>query len=137
MSGKWIAAFLLLPALLITSPLRASNSDVIARWYAAVLAADREALERLLADEALIALDDLGVTQSKSEFIDSMDEWETASSGATIRHRIETEQGDTVSVLACYDFPGNDTLMRETFVISDSRIVANRQATVDETCNSY
>ncbi|MFU0507186.1 DUF4440 domain-containing protein [Pseudaminobacter sp. NGMCC 1.201702] len=137
MTGKRIAASLFLLALLTALPSRASDSDLIEQWYAAVLAVDLDELANLLADDASITLDDLGVTQSKSEFIASMDEWETASEGATIRHRIEADQGDTTTVLACYDFPANDILMRETFVISDGRIAGNRQATVAETCDSY
>ncbi|MGC4034130.1 MAG: hypothetical protein QM754_20815 [Tepidisphaeraceae bacterium] len=60
-----------------------------------MLVADRTELSDLLADDARIRLDDIGIEQSKQEFIASMDEWQGAVSGAAIRHRIEkTEGGD-------------------------------------------
>ncbi|WP_378947065.1 nuclear transport factor 2 family protein [Mesorhizobium sp. ANAO-SY3R2] len=111
-----------------------AQQSIVDRWYAALLQADRAALSELLADDATIRLDDLGVTQSKDEFIASMDEWQSAVKGAAIRHRVESEVGDTVVVLTCYDFPNNDMAMRETFTTRDGRIVANTQMTIGEDC---
>lgn len=112
-----------------------AQESIVDRWYAALLQADRTALSDLLADDATVRLDDLGVTQSKDEFIASMDEWQSAAKGATIRHRVESEVGDTVAVLTCYDFPNNDMAMRETFTTKDDRIVVNTQMTIGEDCD--
>lgn len=112
-----------------------AQESIVDRWYAALLQADRAALMELLTDDATIRLDDLGVTQSKDEFIASMNEWQSAVKGAAIRHRIDSEAGDTVAVLACYDFPNNDMAMRETFTTRDGRIVANTQMTIGEDCD--
>lgn len=112
-----------------------AQESIVDRWYAALLQADRAELSELLADDATIRLDDLGVTQSKDEFIASMDEWQSAVKGAAIRHRVESEVGDTVAVLTCYDFPNNDMAMRETFTTKDDRIVANTQMTIGEDCD--
>lgn len=115
----------------------AQETDIVDRWYQALLKADRAALSELLADDATIRLEDIGVTQTKAEFIASMDEWEAAVSGATIRHTVESTVGDTTTVLACYDFPTSKMLMRETFTTRDGRIVANTQVTVgDGACGS-
>lgn len=113
-----------------------AQQSIIDRWYDALLKADRVALSELLADDATITLDDLDVVQTKAEFIASMDEWQTAAKGATIRHKIESEVGDTTMVLACYDFPGNDMTMREMFTMRDGRIVANTQSTVGDGCEA-
>ncbi|MCA0275920.1 MAG: nuclear transport factor 2 family protein [Proteobacteria bacterium] len=112
-----------------------AQESVVDRWYDALLVADRAALSELLARDATIRLDDLGVTQTKEEFIASMDEWQTAVKGAKIRHRVESEMGDTVAVLACYDFPNNDMTMRETFTTKNGLIVANTQMTIGEDCD--
>lgn len=112
-----------------------AQESVVDRWYDALLVADRAALSELLARDATIRLDDLGVTQTKEEFIASMDEWQTAVKGAKIRHRVESEMGDTVAVLTCYDFPNNDMTMRETFTTKDGLIVANTQMTIGEDCD--
>ncbi|TPK89105.1 nuclear transport factor 2 family protein, partial [Mesorhizobium sp. B2-4-16] len=102
-------------ALLISSLVRASADDgaIIDRWYSALLAADRTELSELLADDVRMKLDDIGVVQTKQDFIASIDEWQSAVAGAAIRHRIERSENGETTVLACYDFPSNDTLMRE------------------------
>jgi len=116
---------------------RADDSDVISRWYSALLVADRTELSDLLDDNVRIKLDDLGVVQSKQEFIASMDDWQGAVAGAAIRHRIAKSEAGVTTVIACYDFPGNDMLMQETFAVADNRITANSQAAIAENCDGY
>ncbi|RWP64036.1 nuclear transport factor 2 family protein [Mesorhizobium sp.] len=115
----------------------ADDGALISRWYAALLVADRTELSDLLADDVRIKLDDLGVVQTKQEFIASIDDWEGAVAGAEIRHRIEKTEGGVITVIACYDFPNNDVLMQETFAIVDNRITASSQAAIAENCDSY
>jgi hypothetical protein len=116
---------------------RADDRAIISRWYSALLVADRTELADLLADDVRIKLDDLGVVQSKQEFIASLDEWKGAVAGAAIRHRIEKTEGGVTTVIACYDFPNNDMLMQETFAVSDNRITASSQAAIAENCEGY
>lgn len=131
-----LIACALVALLCLAAPSRAED-PVVDRWYAALLAVDRAALTELLADDAIIKLDDLGIEQSKAEFIASMDEWQQAATGAQIRYRVESVDGVVTTVLACYDFPDNDIMMRETFVIAGGRITENDQVTVDESCSGY
>ena len=116
---------------------RADDGALIGRWYAALLVADRTELSDLLADDVRIKLDDLGVVQTKHEFIASIDDWEGAVAGAEIRHRIEKTESGVTTVIACYDFPNNDVLMQETFAIAENRITASSQAAIAENCDSY
>lgn len=116
---------------------RADDGAIISRWYSALLVADRTELADLLADDVRIKLDDLGVVQSKQEFITSLDEWKGAVAGAAIRHRIEKSEGGVTTVIACYDFPDNDVLMQETFAVADNRITASSQAAIAENCEGY
>ncbi|QKC94305.1 nuclear transport factor 2 family protein [Mesorhizobium sp. NZP2298] len=116
---------------------RADDGAIISRWYAALLVADRTELADLLADDVRIKLDDLGIVQSKEEFIASLDEWKGAVAGAAIRHRIEKNEGGVTTVIACYDFPNNDMLMQETFAVTDNRISASSQAAIAENCEGY
>ncbi len=131
--------FLLAALLLVSSIMRASADDgaVIDRWYSALLVADRSELTELLADDARLKLDDIGVIQSKQDFIASIDEWQGAVAGAAIRHRIEKSENGQTTVLACYDFPGNDTLMRETFTVAAGRITESTQTAVAQDCSGY
>ena len=116
---------------------RADDRAIISRWYSALLVADRTELSDLLADDVRITLDDLGIVQSKQEFIASIDEWKGAVAGAEIRHRIEKSEGGVTTVIACYDFPNNDMLMQETFAVTDNRITASSQAAIAENCDGY
>jgi hypothetical protein len=118
---------------------RASADDgaVIDRWYSALLVADRTELSDLLADDVRMKLDDIGVVQTKRDFIASIDEWQGAVAGAAIRHRVEKRENGQTTVLACYDFPNNDTLMRETFTVAGGRITASTQTAVAQDCSAY
>src|SRR5580765_7983388 len=79
-------------------PARADDGALIDRWYSALLVADRTELSELLADDVRIKLDDLGVVQSKQEFIASIDEWKGAVAGAAIRHRVEKSEAGVTTV---------------------------------------
>ncbi|TGQ07581.1 MULTISPECIES: nuclear transport factor 2 family protein [unclassified Mesorhizobium] len=138
MQRSWWRIFVA-AALLVTSIVHASADDgaIIDRWYSALLAADRTELSDLLADDVRMKLDDIGVVQTKEDFIASIDEWQQAVAGAAIRHRIEKSENGETTVLACYDFPGNDTLMRETFTVAGGRIVASTQTAVAQDCSGY
>ncbi|WP_136619853.1 MULTISPECIES: nuclear transport factor 2 family protein [Mesorhizobium] len=116
---------------------RADDRAIISRWYSALLVADRTELSDLLADDVRIKLDDLGIVQSRQEFIASIDEWKGAVAGAAIRHRIEKSEGGITTVVACYDFPNNDVLMQETFAVTDNRITASSQAAIAENCDGF
>ena len=116
---------------------RADEGAIIDRWYSALLVADRTELSELLADDVRMKLNDIGVIQTKQDFIASIDEWQGAVAGATIRHRIEKSENGETTVLACYDFPSNDMLMRETFTVAGGRITASTQTAVAQDCSAY
>ncbi|TIS58519.1 MAG: nuclear transport factor 2 family protein [Mesorhizobium sp.] len=130
-------AFAMAALLFSLTTTHADDSAIINRWYSALMVADRTELADLLADGVRIKLDDLGVVQSKQEFIASIDEWQGAVAGAEIRHRIEKSEGGVTTVIACYDFPSNDMLIQETFAVADNRITASSQASIAETCDDY
>ncbi|MFE0017150.1 nuclear transport factor 2 family protein [Mesorhizobium sp. NPDC059054] len=122
---------------LIPLSARADDRAVIGRWYSALLGADRGSLADMLADDARIRLQDVDTEQNKQQFLASMDEWQGAVAGANIRHRIENADNGLVTVVVCYDFPGNDLLTREVFALTDEHITASSQATIAENCDSY
>ena len=69
------AVFTAAALLIAIAAARADDGSIISRWYSALLVADRTEIADLLADDVRIKLDDLGVVQSKQEFIASLDEW--------------------------------------------------------------
>lgn len=111
--------------------------QIVAHWYQALQAADEDGLAKLLSDRAVIKLDDIGITQNKTEFLGTMGEWRLAIEGGNIRHRVEMTAGDTTTVLACYHFPDNDMLVRETFKVEDGLILESSQTRVAEDCSGY
>jgi len=131
-----LAAAVLLASVAVL-PVHAGDAELIDAWYVALAKPDRAALSALLAEDAVVKLADLGLEQSRGDFIGSMDEWEAAVAGAQIRHRLEKDEGGVATVLACYDFPDNDILMRETFRIAGDKIVESTQETVADNCDAY
>src|SRR3954462_12039498 len=132
MRGSSMPAFriLVLVAALLSalSPAPAAdNDDIIPRWYSMLVAANEDGLASLLSDKVVIKLEDIGISQNKSEFLGTMGEWRIAIAGGGIRHKVEKTEGDVTTVRACYDFAENDILMRETFRIDGGLVVENTQ----------
>ena len=121
-----------------SAALAAENAEaIVEKWYAALEAVDRLVFEEIIADDAVITLNDLETYQNKREFIDSLDEWEDAMKGAEIRHKIETSTPDTASVLICHSFPGNETLGRETFRVEGGKVRESVQTVIGDSCAEY
>ena len=119
------------------APAAADPAEVLDRWYEALMKPDRAALAAMLEDDATITLEDLDISQTRAEFIESMDEWEDAVKGASEQHRLDSTVGDAVTMLVCYHFPDNDLLMRESFIFAGDRIAQSTQATVAENCDAF
>jgi len=132
-----LAATVTALALLALPTQAATDEQTINQWYAMLVGANAQGLGNMLADNATIRLLDVNMTQTKAEFLATMDDWRTQVAGAGIRHRIEGRDGDTFTVVACYDFAENDILMRETFVIKDGLIADNSQARIATDCNNF
>jgi hypothetical protein len=113
------------------------QEDLVEKWYAALVAIDRSAFEKIIADDALISLGDLDIEQTKKEFIESLDEWQDAMKGASIRHKIEEASADTISIIVCYTFPDNESLGREVFRFKGDQISESVQSTIGDTCAEY
>lgn len=125
--------------LLPVSSASAQNS-LLDRWYTALFDVNRVAIADLLAEDAVITLEDLGVTQSKAEFIEALGEWEEAVENANLAWQLEEgTQADATraSVLVCYQFPDNETLIREVFGFRGSKIVSSVQTAVGDSCENF
>jgi hypothetical protein len=114
-----------------------TREELVEKWYSALTAIDRSTFETIIADDALISLGDLDIEQTKKEFIESLDEWQDAMKGASIRHKIEEESADSISVIVCYTFPDNESLGREVFRFEAGKIKESVQSTIGETCAEY
>lgn len=114
-----------------------AEKAAIDSWYKALVAVDRASFANLLDDNAKITLGDLDIVQTKAEFIASLDEWEDAMKGATLRHAVETDEDGLVTVTVCYTFPDNESLTREIFGFEGGRIMSSEQQTISDNCAEF
>jgi hypothetical protein len=131
---------LFLAATLATPTLADASSTVLEKWYPALFAADGNALAALLADEAEIRLDDLGIVQSRAEFLESLDEWKESTDGASFDWKLDPDASVSESeatALVCYRFPSNEIMTRESFTIADGRITGSVQTTAADNCDGF
>lgn len=113
---------------------------VLEKWYAALFDIDRASFETLLADGAVVKLEDFGVEQTKTEFIDALDEWEDASKDADFAWQIDPEApntGDEATALVCYRFPTNTLMTREAFRFQDGKVFESVQKSIGDSCDDF
>ncbi|MFC5585988.1 DUF4440 domain-containing protein [Nitratireductor kimnyeongensis] len=116
----------------------AQQDKVLAQWFDALRTADRQTLSELLSDDARIILNDIGIEQTKEEFLDSMDTWkETTGSGTDIRYRVDNKSDNETIVTVCYDFPNNSVLTQERFLIGEAGIEESNQSQIAESCADF
>jgi hypothetical protein len=119
-----------------------STSSLMARWYQSLEAADAEALGVLLTDDAVITLQDLDISQNKSEFLSSMDDWVDAIEGGSISHKMAeagNAEADTneIKVTVCYRFKANEQLNTEAFIVENGQIKSSTQTKIADSCADY
>jgi hypothetical protein len=134
------AAFAALLVLGFSLP--ASRADeaslLMDRWYESLAAADGEALAAIMDGNAEIVLNDIGIVQSKGEFLESMSEWGDAIAGGTISHRItggDLSSGLTLQV--CYRFTSGEQMNAEAFAFKDGRILRSEQTKTADECSGF
>lgn len=113
---------------------------VLDAWYAALFATDRAKLDTLLAADAEIVLEDIGITQTKPEFIGSLEEWADAIEGADLSWRLDADEPASASVataLVCYRFANNEVMTRERFVFSDGQVRTSTQIPAGDACEGF
>jgi hypothetical protein len=113
------------------------EGDLLSRWYSLLGAANGPALSGLMASNARVELSDLGVTQTKKEFIASMAEFAAAIHGGSIRYKLERESANAAVALVCYQFPANDMLSRESFTFARGLVERSVQYKVADDCNQF
>lgn len=99
----------------------------VERWFGALGSVNRRDFEELIADGTIIVLKDLGVEQTKNEFIAALDEWEKSTRDASIVYRYESIEEGSASVLVCYRFTSNEQLNLESFTYSNGLITGSVQ----------
>ena len=134
-----LMAALTVGLMLSVSPASAQSS-LLDRWYTALFDVNRVAIADLLTEDAVIDLKDLGVVQTKAEFIAALDEWEEAVKTANLAWLLEegAEADETrATALVCYQFPDKELMIREVFAFRDGKIASSTQTTAADTCDNF
>ena len=137
-----ICAFssILLFATVALSPALAAEEIVVEppqqveRWYAALGSVNRREFKELIADDAIIALKDLGIDQTKDEFIAALPQWARATRKANIIYRYEAIEDGEASALVCYRFESNEQLNVESFTFNADQITGSVQEAKGDNC---
>jgi hypothetical protein len=90
-----------------------------------------------LSANAVIKLNDIGTSQTKAEFLESMPEWKNAIEGGSIRHKTDGQLEGASAYKVCYQFKSNELLTREVFTVSDGKIESSEQTTMAESCADF
>ena len=126
-------------SILVLYPLQAMSDGpapkLIADWYEALRQNDHEAMENLLAPDALVELRDIGITQTKAEFVESLDEWSELNADTDLHIRLDTAGADGIVMDVCYRFTSNEVQTREVFLVSGDRIARSVQEQISQSCN--
>jgi len=138
------SAFVMISGLSTILPAFAANEDVIEilveppqeveRWFAALGSVNKREFDELIAENAKIVLKDLGVEQTKQEFISALAEWQRLTRGANIIYRYVSIDGNSVAVNVCYRFKSNEQLNLEVFTFGDEQITGSVQDFVGNKC---
>ncbi len=112
-------------------------SPEVRAWFVALTKVNHPHFKKLIAEGTEIRLKDLGIVQTREEFLNSLDAWEEATKGAIIlTQMISSENGKDV-VEVCYRFPDNEQLNRETYHYSDGLITAVTQERIGNECKGF
>lgn len=136
---RTLTAAMALAAVLNGSPSVAQNS-LLDRWYTAMFDVNRVAIDDLLAEDAIIQLEDLGVSRTKAEYMDALDEWEDIVKTANFAWQVEEgapADETNATVLVCYQFPENELMIREAFTFRDGKILSSVQTNVSDSCEDF
>ena len=111
------------------------EAELAPQRYQALEKVDVEALDRLLSDNAEIVLNDLDIIQTKSEFLESMDDWAEAIKGGMIRTKTESVETGKITLSICYTFSSNQLLTEEVLIIDGGQIINNAQTEISDDCS--
>lgn len=114
------------------------QSLVLKSWYQALFPVDRDTISNHLTDNAVVDLKDYDVVQSKSEFIESLDSWEDAIEGGSIKYKMKgLASGGAMRTHVCYIFSSNELMTEEIFTFSNGKIMNSIQVTIAEDCSDF
>ncbi|PWW00578.1 hypothetical protein DFR52_103785 [Hoeflea marina] len=117
-----------------------TQNSLLDVWYTALFDVNRVTLAQLLDDAAEIRIEDIGVTQNKTEFLDSMDEWQDIAASANFAWQLDATapvDASRATALVCYQFPDNEVLIRDVFTFNEGKILKDVQTKIADDCSEF
>ena len=112
-------------------------SAEVQAWFVALTKVTHPGFKTLIAEDAKIELRDLGVIQTRQEFLDSLDEWEDATRGAILMTQMISSKDGIDVVQVCYRFENNEQLNREIYHHADGIITSVIQELISKECKGF
>lgn len=129
---RLITLFIVLSAL--TLPANAQQQETIAIWYAGLKSADKSAFEMLMTEDAKIILKELQVVQTKTEYIESLDNWEEVIDDLRLTYSTDRVDAERIVSIVCYQFKSNSFTNRETFSFDEGKVFQLLQEKIKDEC---
>ena len=144
---SYVLKFTCAAALVLASGLPAYAADdheqVLIKWYQALSPdVNHEAINLILAPDAVIDLQDLDIVQTKDEFIEALSSWEDAIEDGTIAFKLDNvmTSDKTVTSIVCYTFSSGSSgqmMTKEVFEFKNDQITKSVQSTLSDTCDGF
>jgi hypothetical protein len=112
-------------------------SAEVQAWFVALTKVAHPGFNKLIAEDAKIELRDLGIIQTRQEFLDSLDEWEDATKGAILLTQMVSSENGMDIVRVCYRFENNEQLNRETYHYAAGKITLVIQELISSECEGF
>lgn len=135
--AKIVSLGLILGLLILSTVVSVSQDnlpDTVQNWFDGLRNAHANTFEEILTDNAMIELGDLGISQTKAEFIASLDQWKQVHRSAIITTKLASTDKSLIEVNVCYKFPSNEVYNRETFELIDGKISKSIQEKISNIC---
>lgn len=137
---KFICAAALVLASSLSSYAADNHEQVLTKWYQALSPdVNHEAINSILAPDAVIDLQDLDIVQTKDEFIEALSSWEDAIEDGTIAFKLDDAMmsDKTVTSIVCYTFSSGQMMTKEVFEFKNDQITKSVQSTLSDTCDGF
>ncbi len=112
-------------------------SGEVKAWFVALSKVSRPRFRELIDRNARIELKDLGIVQTREEFLDSLEQRDDATKGAILLTQVISSQDGVDIVEVCYRFDSNEQLSRETYRYLDGRITSVIQERLGTNCVGF
>lgn len=113
----------------------AENADLVSKWYSALKTSNQTIFNELIAEDAVLEINPLEITQTKSEYIEALDNWEEVAKDLTLIIKGIRSTGETtVRAMVCYKFSENSFMNEELFVFLDGKITSFSQNKRSDEC---